>query len=45
MVLPFPTFQDTPNFAALLAHSTPFQKGEAPFSGQQKTLGSVVSYL
>lgn len=31
--------------AACIAHNTPFQKGEAPTSGQQKRLGSFVLYL
>jgi len=35
----------TPIWAACAAQSTPFQKGEAPTSGQQRMLGFLVLYL
>ena len=42
---PFPTFHWKPKRASLAASKTPFQKKEAPRSGQQKRLGCSVLYL
>ena len=45
ILLPSPTFQAYPIWAACLAQSTPFQNGEAPLSGQQNRLGELFLYL
>jgi len=38
-------FHLTPNWAALQVQRTPFQKGEAPITGQQKNIWVVIIFV